>query len=508
MNKKIAKKRLVYVGHHFHLKTRSTQFLVEALSTRFSVTTVAVDPENLAASNLGFTRAECDIVVVLQLDFLAPIFIARGIPTVVVPMFDGSEHMPELHWQFSQQARFVSFSRHLHVKIQRAGGQSLLVKYFPEPEAHVSARKYRELSGFFWERRPDSGVDASFIAKLVGSQLDRLHVHQARDLPLPPGPNVKTLFGDTEVTTSTWFENRSDLSELMARSNIYFAPRLSEGIGMGFLEAMAQGMAVIAHDASTHNEYIANWSSGVLYSLHGTRELVLSTQKVAEMGEAARQCIAEGRPVWLRQIDQMLDWIDGCPEPDVGDLPADFLDTEISRAYTAGFGAYRRFLRRNIHLLKALAPKMETVASGKGSVIDDSPALMPALRESTIGFGSADARQYMAKGWSHDEPGFVWVDGPYATLNFSAVGDLAAARSLTIRCHAPPLPHPQRLAIVVNGAFADAIEVGADSTEHTIALPEAGLGALTEIALFAEQTCKLPGEARRLSVAVSSISFH
>ena len=502
------RKRLAYIGHSFHLKSRSTQFLLEALRRRFAVNSLAIDPDNLSAADLSFTRAECDVVVILQLDFLAPIFLARGIPTVVIPMFDGSENMPELHWQFAQQARFVSFSRHLHVKIQRAGGTSLLVKYFPEPVADINVQKYREMSAFFWERRPDSGIDAAFIARLAGSQLDRIHIHQARDLPLPSGPDVTSLFQDTEVTTSTWFESRSDLDRLMSNYSIYFAPRLSEGIGMGFLEAMAAGMAVVANNASTHNEYIVDKVNGVLYEGHNAKALKIKPQHFVEMGQAARQSIAEGRPIWLRQINEMLDWIDTCPAPEIGEIPPDFLDTEICRAYSAGFGVYRNFLRRNIHLLKVLAPRMEVKGSTRTTTDEESPALMPSLREPTLVFGVPATRKYMGRGWSHDEPGYVWVDGSYATINFSAAGELTGARSLSIRCHSPPLPHPQRVAVVINGSFAEAIEVGTDSVEHTFALPESGLGSQTQIALYAEQTCALPHETRRLSIAVSSISFN
>ena len=126
------KRRILYIGHAFHLRTRSNRFMLDILEKAFDVTLVYVDPDKLHETNFDVSAADYDIAVVYQLDFLAPIFLAKGLPTVVIPMFDGSEHMPEGHWQMANQARFVAFSRHLHVKIQRAGGTSLLVKYFPK----------------------------------------------------------------------------------------------------------------------------------------------------------------------------------------------------------------------------------------------------------------------------------------------------------------------------------------------------------------------------------------
>ena len=50
-----------------------------------------------------------------------------------------------------------------------------------------------------------------------------------------------------------------------SRANVYFAPRLEEGIGQTFLEAIRWGRCVVAADNRTINEYIIHGVNGLLY---------------------------------------------------------------------------------------------------------------------------------------------------------------------------------------------------------------------------------------------------
>ena len=69
------------------------------------------------------------------MDFLAPVFLAMGKPTIVIPMYDGSAGMPDIHWIFASGARFVNFSLRLNERIRMLGGDTMLVRYFPAPVA-------------------------------------------------------------------------------------------------------------------------------------------------------------------------------------------------------------------------------------------------------------------------------------------------------------------------------------------------------------------------------------
>ncbi|WGM46441.1 hypothetical protein KOAAANKH_01309 [Brevundimonas sp. NIBR10] len=504
------KRRILYIGHAFHLRTRSNRFMLDILEKAFDVTLVYVDPDKLHETNFDVSAADYDIAVVYQLDFLAPIFLAKGLPTVVIPMFDGSEHMPEGHWQMANQARFVAFSRHLHVKIQRAGGTSLLVKYFPKVSPNP-VRRMNSLNGFFWERRPDSPINTQMIARVIGSQLDKLHIHQAPDIPWTTETALPAQFGNTEITTSQWFENVSELDDIMSQSNVYFAPRLSEGIGMGFLEAMASGMMVIAHDASTHNEYIANWQSGILYTLGIDGSPHVSPELAYELGMNGRQSVAEGRAAWLAQIPEMIDWIETTPAPDIAEVNASMLANEIPKAYLAGFGSYLQFLRRSTPLIHKMSPALDekrSLAQRPATFPDDDEAgLVPRLSKTVMGFGTSETRPYLVSGWSHDEAGFVWMDGTVGVIRFANSAELSTSTCMTVTCHAPQSIVGQKLAVVLNGSLCGSIDVGDATQSTTFPLPDEGLRKFNEIRLFAGQALTGGADPRALSVAITSIIF-
>ena len=69
-----------------------------------------------------------------------------------------------------------------------------------------------------------------------------------------------------KLEISEWYDTREEMIKDMEKSAVYIAPRLYEGIGMSFLEAMAHGRCVIAPDNPTMNEYITDKVTGYLYN--------------------------------------------------------------------------------------------------------------------------------------------------------------------------------------------------------------------------------------------------
>ncbi len=197
-------RRVLFVDHAFHQKTRSSDFFVEILSSTFKVTKLYIEPRETTVLE-DIDTSNVDIVVIWQMDYLAPLFLSRGLPTVVVPMYDGSALMPNGHWQCAAEAKFVSFSFHLHESIRRAGGNSLLVKFYPEvPEKLVV--DYSELNGFIWERCPQSNINWKLFDYLCGSKLSSLHIHQA-----PDDPEAVDMFSNYPADLHIPFPHRNGL---------------------------------------------------------------------------------------------------------------------------------------------------------------------------------------------------------------------------------------------------------------------------------------------------------
>ena len=65
--------------------------------------------------------------------------------------------------------------------------------------------------------------------------------------------------------------NSKQYLEHLSKCNIFIVPRLYEGIGLTFLEAMASGMVVLSSNFPTMNEYIQNNINGIFLPFIGLR---------------------------------------------------------------------------------------------------------------------------------------------------------------------------------------------------------------------------------------------
>jgi glycosyltransferase involved in cell wall biosynthesis len=94
---------------------------------------------------------------------------------------------------------------------------------------------------------------------------------------------------------------------------VYFAPRLNEGIGFGFLDAMACGMVVLSHNGPTMNEYIKHRINGLLFEnlLDPLAETKIydNPSELQKMGLAARETIRRANQHWRQQEGQILDFL-------------------------------------------------------------------------------------------------------------------------------------------------------------------------------------------------------
>jgi glycosyltransferase involved in cell wall biosynthesis len=160
------------------------------------------------------------------------------------------------------------------------------------------------LSAFFWERRPSHEPTLQRVVKLCTELgISSLHLHAAPDFRQGSGqrltrPEMFVMDG-IQVTTSTWFEDRSHLDRVAERAHVFFAPRALEGIGMSFLEAMARGQIVVAPDKPTMNEYIRHRTSGILYDFSNLGvDCSLTPESMARMSRAALRKTTIGYEQW------------------------------------------------------------------------------------------------------------------------------------------------------------------------------------------------------------------
>lgn len=471
--------KVLLLDHAFHKATGSSGFFVALLRQRFVVDHRFIDAESPDADPVFREDLTHDIVVLWQFDYLAPLFMARGMRTVVVPMYDGSANMPRPHWQAAQGARFVNFSRTLHERVLAAGGASLHVRYFPRPVDEREIVDLPDVGAFFWQRRPRE-LPARVVTQMLGTSLRALHIHCASDIAGEQAPIDPASLGvpGLTVTQSSWFDTQARYLDQLRRCNVYVAPRISEGIGFAFLEAMARGMCVIASDQPTHTEYIANWISGVLFNPYQPPQVALGVDQVRVIGRMAWQSVRIGREQWEAEEPALLDWIASTPRPPAASPlrrePA--FAASLCSAYLAGGSAYPDFLLR--HGLALTAQVGADVPGGDSGEVPPADASMPFADAQPDGlvFGTGGPAVQRLHGFAASDVYSSALTGPRAAFAFG-VRHAPRGAELVLEGEAESTPAlVLTLACGTAGVQSFRIDAGARRFELTLTLDEALAG--------------------------------
>lgn len=277
--------RVLFVDHGFHRKTASSGFFVDELRHNGHIVKHLFEP-----TVTEFERAvqECDCVVLWQQEALAPLAVALGVPTIAVPMYDGTANMPDEYWHHMRGTHLLAFSYTQYLEFLRLELASTYLRYFPVPSPHP--RRFQSRDGLLWERTPEGGMDWETVKHWFGPELDSLHIHLAPD-GASEKRSVRPIPQSLEfaVTTSRWDRHGRAYRDAFGKANVYFAPRRTEGIGLAFLEAMACGFCVVAFDEPTHNEYMCDGLTGVL---------VAPDWSNVQIGHELQEAEDRGRAAW------------------------------------------------------------------------------------------------------------------------------------------------------------------------------------------------------------------
>ena len=303
------KPTLLYIGHSYHVKTRSTVFLLDILRPYYQITLLNLESGTEEESLASLKGLRFDIVICFQL--LPPratlnryIQFTRG---AWFPMYDALPADNDPIWHDFIDFQVINFSRAGHEVTKKKGLSSRYIQYFPEPRLSNLGDTHR---AFFWQRRNE--IDIYTILKLVkGSNINHITLHNAVDpkCTFIPPPTDK----DSQIKITTWYSSKEELLQEMEKAALYFAPRPKEGIGMSFLEAMSRGRCVVAPNDSTMNEYIRHGENGLLYNASHPSPLDFSN--IREMQKNCLHDIQLGYAQWKEQKYLILDWLREPPTP-------------------------------------------------------------------------------------------------------------------------------------------------------------------------------------------------
>ena len=107
------------------------------------------------------------------------------------------------------------------------------------------------------------------------------------------------------------FLPREEYMRKLASCGIVVAPRRKEGIGMAFLEAMAMGKCVVAHNDATMNEYIVDGESGILVDFDAPERIAFS--RVEKVREGVATAVARHWARWRDDAQKIAPFIAALP---------------------------------------------------------------------------------------------------------------------------------------------------------------------------------------------------
>ena len=308
--------RIAYVDHSFHRKTHSTDFLPEILRRHGHIVDYFWDDAWNSGAPVIWEDVQSYVVVIMFQAFCpigSPYYRQLHPNVMFIPMLDqfgvwqGPLFNLTNYWEPFQGSKVLNFSIAMHGMVTGFGIKSQLVRFY-QPAIQDTRPVKGGLHGFFWLRREEQ-IPWTTIRKLIANvSFDSLHIHLAHD-PGSPKPVLPSR-ADIEkhqITTSTWFEEKADFNSVLERANVFFAPRMEEGIGQSFLEAMARGQCVVAPNQGTMNEYIIHGVNGLLFDIQKPQPLDFS--KVEELGSQAMEGVKIGRVIWDQSETDMVEFI-------------------------------------------------------------------------------------------------------------------------------------------------------------------------------------------------------
>jgi len=305
--------KICVIDHSFHKKTKSFEFIQDFLKQNYELDNFWDESWN------GGQQVPIEIInqykTVVFFQRIPAIPFLKNIKgnIIWIPMYDGLPEGTTFWYDLSSiPIKLICFSNKVYKKAQRFCITSILVKYFRNPKDYVQVDNYQSRRVFFWFREKSINLDTMEIL-FSNEKIDAMNV-----LVSPDSENEIMAIKDEyikkfNISIYKGFLSPEKYLSLISRNNIFIAPRLMEGMGMSFLEAMASGHCVIANNDATMNEYIIDNINGILFDARKPRPIELSNFQI--LGENAFHDSENGWILWNKSIPEILKFVGSRMDP-------------------------------------------------------------------------------------------------------------------------------------------------------------------------------------------------
>ena len=254
--------KLAFLDHSYHFKTRSGDFLRDIFKSEFLIKDFWVD------KNLKFDDKFCLHENFFFFQILPPLKVLeklKGKNLMWAPMYDSPHHpidLSPLLWKIINfyNIKVLSFSKKLSNLMNESNVNFIDLQYYKKSVIKKTKKKDK-VNIFFWFRN-DLQIK-KWINLFKPSIVNKITLFTHKDQKKPSIPNnIKNNFKINHITKS--FTKKNYFLKILNKNDIFIAPRRIEGIGMGLVEALAQGKYIVGYNESTINEYIKNKKIGLL----------------------------------------------------------------------------------------------------------------------------------------------------------------------------------------------------------------------------------------------------
>lgn len=296
--------KIVYIGHSYHAKTKSTEFLLDYLKENFEVTELLDDSwQGKPFPDISFIDDSYLGIIFFQNLPNPEIYnTIKNKNLIFFPMYDSHGGLSLDYWKKYSNLKIINFSKTLHNKLFNWGFESIYLQYFPKPLPFIRSKENKV---FFWQRIDK--IDIDLVEKLIGKFKTKIHIHKSIDPNYKFKDPTKQQEKKFQISYSDWFKTRNKMQAKIQECNIYIAPREYEGIGLSFLEAMAMGKVVIAPNNPTMNEYIINNKTGYLYNINSPKQI--GFLNILEIQKNTIHLITNGYKRWVNQKHNIIKFI-------------------------------------------------------------------------------------------------------------------------------------------------------------------------------------------------------
>ncbi|MDD3437174.1 MAG: glycosyltransferase [Candidatus Gastranaerophilales bacterium] len=289
------KEKVLFIAHQYHEKTKSCDFMIELFSDFFDVDVSYGMPQELNTNynTIIFLQVSPDKKTLKNL---------KNKNIIFFPMYDAVRAWKFKDWYLLRNCKIINFSKKIHAILKEIGLNSIYLQYFIEPKEFSKGNKNEV---FFWQRVEP--INFEVIKKLFEGKNYKIHLHKATDPNnnfLPPSESDEVKYG---ITYTDWFDSKKEMWDLIAKKQIFIAPRVAEGIGMSFLEAMAMGKVIVANDEPTMNEYIRHGINGYLFDFNNPTPMDFSD--IDRVQKNSWEFCKQGYQKWLEEKSLIIEFI-------------------------------------------------------------------------------------------------------------------------------------------------------------------------------------------------------